>query len=417
MIVGGGIERAGQRIARDDGLADRNGTVRLDGHEHRLVRPRLLGRGAGGRLTPISTVASGAATMKMISSTRMTSMNGVTLISCWTSRSSPPEREPRRIAMAFTPPRAPAERRGPVSAADHQEQLRRGVAEQRAVAADDADQMVVDHDRGDRGDEADRGGEQRLGDAGRDHREIGGVGFRDADERVHDAPHRAEQADERRGGADRRQHADAARNLPRHRRFDALQPQRDALLETVVDDAAGQLRFARRRQDELRDGIGVAARKRVPRRASCRRLPASLSRRRATCLRARSSMVLASQTVQVTSEAKASPTITAFTTMSALRNMPHGDRLRGSSGFASWANAGSAVIVRQARKLTNLATIPLHSPPPGSCFLSLCHMWSSLIVRPPVRRLHSFWVMPAKKPRRGPNCGAKTPMPEPSLIS
>ena len=30
---------------------------------------------------------------------------------------------------------------------------------------------------------------------------------------------------------------------------------------------------------------------------------------------------------------------------------------------------------------------------------------------------HIFFERPRKKPRRGPNCGAKTPMPEPSLIS
>ncbi len=51
-------------------------------------------------------------------------------------------------------------------------------------------------------------------------------------------------------------------------------------------------------------------------------------------------MVFASHTVQVTSEAKASPIITAFTTMSALRNMPHGDRLRGSSEFGSLRERG-----------------------------------------------------------------------------
>ena len=41
-----------------------------------------------GRSTGKSTVASGAATMKMISSTSITSMNGVTLIS-WVSAKSP----------------------------------------------------------------------------------------------------------------------------------------------------------------------------------------------------------------------------------------------------------------------------------------------------------------------------------------
>src|SRR5205807_2245703 len=108
-------------------------------------------------LTPMSTVASGAATMKIISSTRMTSMNGVTLISCWTSSSSLPDRVPRRTAMALL--RRVRQRRGAAAfATDQKQQLRRGVAEQRAIAADDADQMVVDHDGGDRGDEAHRGG-------------------------------------------------------------------------------------------------------------------------------------------------------------------------------------------------------------------------------------------------------------------
>ena len=50
-------------------------------------------------------------------------------------------------------------------------------------------------------------------------------------------------------------------------------------------------------------------------------------------------MVLASHTVQVTSEAKASPTMTAFTTMSAFMNMPQGDRLRGSSALSVAASA------------------------------------------------------------------------------
>src|SRR5262249_16088665 len=53
------------------------------------------GRGCGsavdaGRLTRMSTVASGAATMKIISSTNITSMNGVTLISCTSSSVSSP---------------------------------------------------------------------------------------------------------------------------------------------------------------------------------------------------------------------------------------------------------------------------------------------------------------------------------------
>ena len=45
-------------------------------------------------------------------------------------------------------------------------------------------------------------------------------------------------------------------------------------------------------------------------------------------------MVFASHTVQVISDAIASPTMTACTTISAFTNMPHGDRLRGSSALS-----------------------------------------------------------------------------------
>src|ERR1700675_1830828 len=118
----------------------------------------LSGRGCSGavlagRLTPISTVASGAATMKMMSSTRMTSMNGVTLISCWISNSSPPEREPRRIAITLLRSARQCRHATGLAAPDHQNELRRRVAEQRAVAADHPRKMVVDHDRRNRGDQ------------------------------------------------------------------------------------------------------------------------------------------------------------------------------------------------------------------------------------------------------------------------
>src|SRR5215470_13587800 len=67
-------------------------------------------------------------------------------------------------------------------------------------------------------------------------------------------------------------------------------------------------------------------------------------RRRALALRRanRSSTHLASQTVQVTSDAKARPIITAFTTMSALMNMPHGDRSCGSSAALTSGRLGGA---------------------------------------------------------------------------
>ncbi|KAG1254520.1 hypothetical protein G6F66_015015 [Rhizopus arrhizus] len=49
--------------------------------------------------------------------------------------------------------------------------------------------MVVDQHRGNRCDQAERGGQQGLGDARCDHRQVGGVAVGDADEAVHDAPH------------------------------------------------------------------------------------------------------------------------------------------------------------------------------------------------------------------------------------
>src|SRR5262249_48674384 len=142
----------------------------------------LSGRGCSGavlagRFTPMSTVASGAATMKMMSSTRITSMNGVTLISCWMSRSSPLERCPSRTPMAAPRCALQGAYMDALSATDHQEKLRRGVIQDGAIAADDADEVIVDHDCGDCCDEPHRGRKQRFGNAGRYNREIGGVGF------------------------------------------------------------------------------------------------------------------------------------------------------------------------------------------------------------------------------------------------
>ncbi len=62
-----------------------------------------------------------------------------------------------------------------------------------------------------------------------------------------------------------------------------------------------------------------------------------------TALRALwSSRLLAIKTVQVASEAKASPIITAFTMMSACRNMPQGERSCGNSAVATECSAAGA---------------------------------------------------------------------------
>ena len=69
---------------------------------------------------------------------------------------------------------------------------------------------------------------------------------------------------------------------------------------------------------------------------------------RAKRLAFQSSIVFASQTVQVASEAKASPTMTIFTIGTALRNIPQGDRSRGKAegnraSVMRGGNLGSAI--------------------------------------------------------------------------
>jgi hypothetical protein len=56
-------------------LAAHSFEVRFDRHEPACT-PRLSGAVEAGKLTLMSTVASGAPTMKMTSKTSMTSMNG-----------------------------------------------------------------------------------------------------------------------------------------------------------------------------------------------------------------------------------------------------------------------------------------------------------------------------------------------------
>src|SRR5450756_1778715 len=134
--------------------------------------------------------------MKMISSTSMTSIKGVTLISWLTARS--PSASSIFMAIGLARDRGAAIE----IAAGHAQDEGRGVAEQATVAGNDARESVVDDAGRDRGDQAERGGEQSLGDAGRHHHEVGSLRLRDADETRHDSPHRAEQPDERRARSD-----------------------------------------------------------------------------------------------------------------------------------------------------------------------------------------------------------------------
>src|SRR5688572_595044 len=130
-------------------------------------------------------VTSGAVTMKITSSTSITSTYGTTLMSCIVPR--------RRVTagMARLPYGLPVQ--------DVRELLHEAL-EAVGEPVDVVRVAVVRHDRRDGGEQADRGRDQRLGDSGRDLREGRLLHVRQAAERVHDAPHRAEQPDV---GADR----------------------------------------------------------------------------------------------------------------------------------------------------------------------------------------------------------------------
>src|SRR5437763_10486908 len=124
--------------------------------------------------------------MKMMRSTRNTSVSGVTLISAtmW----------PRVCALPKNAMRPP--RRG------HRLEHARAADAERGVDALDARlEVVVADDRDDADREAERGGDERLRDAARHHAEPAGAGDRHRVEGADDAHDRAEEADERRRGA------------------------------------------------------------------------------------------------------------------------------------------------------------------------------------------------------------------------
>src|SRR2546426_6378823 len=124
-------------------------------------------------------VTSGAVTMKITSSTSMTSTYGTMLMSCIGPRLR------CRAGMALLH-RLAMEDVG---------ELLHEALEAVAQALDVVRVAVVRHHRRDGGEQADRRGDPRLGDAGRHLRERRLLNVREAAKGVHDAPYRAEQSD------------------------------------------------------------------------------------------------------------------------------------------------------------------------------------------------------------------------------
>src|ERR1700687_5031583 len=152
---------------------------------------------ARGKATWMPWWSIGVATMKMISSTSITSTSGVTLMSPITSSCSS-----RRWKAMGVPVRS-----GEVPLRQVEE-LHHEVFDACPQLAAAVSEVVVGDERRDRGAQPGGGVDQRLGDAGRDRDDRSRAGAADVFEGHHDPPDGAEQTDERRcrggGGQERR---------------------------------------------------------------------------------------------------------------------------------------------------------------------------------------------------------------------
>src|SRR5579863_5708501 len=150
-----------------------------------------------GRLT-MEGATSGAVTMKMTSSTSMTSMYGTTLMSAIARRERPPRMLERLVEPAIEYSLMRLALQNVRKLFDEGLEADREAIDVVCVA------IVGDHGR-DRGEQADRGRRQRFGNAGRDVGERRLLHVGEAAEGVHDPPHRTEQADIRADRADGRE--------------------------------------------------------------------------------------------------------------------------------------------------------------------------------------------------------------------
>src|ERR1700730_8457386 len=146
---------------------------------------------------PADSTATEVVTMKIIRSTRKMSVSGVMLIS--QNIAPPPVGE--LIAISLLPRDGGVDQTG-------------GADMDRGVDALDAlREIVVENDGDNRDGQAERSRNQRLGDSCRDDREAAGPHYRHRLERGEDADHRAEKADEGRGGTRCRKHPNRAPQL------------------------------------------------------------------------------------------------------------------------------------------------------------------------------------------------------------
>src|SRR5262245_11042434 len=151
----------------------------------------------------------GVTTMKMISITRQTSTRGVTLMSLFT----PATMFGLCLGRSML---------APLLLHEEVDQLRRGVRHLDREPLELSREVVEHPGGGNRHAETERGGHERFRDTGRHRADTAGAGQRHAVERVDDADHGAEQADEGGDGGDRRQRADALLEVRRGEQRRAL---------------------------------------------------------------------------------------------------------------------------------------------------------------------------------------------------
>ena len=100
-------------------------------------------------------------------------------------------------------------------------------------------EVVVEVHRRNRREQPGRRGDQRLADAGRHDRQVRRAGRADPVERNHDAPHRAEQADERRDARGGREKRDPAARACSPRSSAARSSARSTAVETLEGWTSG----------------------------------------------------------------------------------------------------------------------------------------------------------------------------------
>ena len=165
-----------------------------------------------------------------------------------------------------------------------------------------------------------------------------------ADEAVHHAPDRAEQADEGRCRADSREHAGRARETPSTARLEPLEPRGDAILYAFAVKARQVPHFLERFIDCCFKAAGPFSA--APASATLADRPMTAICRRKVLAPSANSIPFASATVQVAIDARARIAITALTKLSAARNIPQGVR----SGGGTVARTGRPSCPERRRK-------------------------------------------------------------------